>query len=84
MLPTSPSDIAPSEITPQETYLRRREFLKNTAAFAIVAGLPAMLYLTNASAALATEKFGGVLKSPFSTEETHPPYKDVPGYNNFY
>jgi sulfoxide reductase catalytic subunit YedY len=84
MLPRCPSDIAPSEITPQETYLRRREFLKSATASAVLAGLPAMFNLANVGAAFATEKISGVLKSPLSTQETQTSYKDASGYNNFY
>ena len=84
MLLRPPTDIAPSEITPQETYLRRREFLKGAAASALVAGVPAMFSLANVPTAFATEKISGVLKSLLSTQETPTSFKDIAGYNNFY
>ena len=84
MLIKSACDIVPSEITPQETWLRRREFLKRSAATALVAGLPSIFTSASASAALAAEKFSGTLKSPLSTTETQTSYKNITSYNNFY
>ena len=81
MLIKSACDIAPSEITPQETWLRRREFLKSAAASALVAGLPGVL---NPTTVYAAEKFSGALKSPLSTTETQTSYKNITSYNNFY
>ena len=34
--------------------------------------------------ALANDKIAGIQKSPFSTNETITPYKDVTNYNNYY
>ncbi len=79
MLIRRPSDIAPSEITPRDAYLRRRDFLSGVAglgAAALAAALPA----THASAAPLQ-----AAKSPLSTtDEPLTPLKDVTGYNNFY
>jgi len=78
MLIRSSSDIVPSEITPLDVFERRREFLKTATGAALgVALLPL-------SAAFAAEKLSGAAKSPFSTQETQTPYKDVTSYNNFY
>jgi sulfoxide reductase catalytic subunit YedY len=78
MLILKPSDIPPSEITPEELYLRRRDFLRLGAAGALLgAGLAP-------AAAQAGEKLPGARPSPLSTGETRTPYKDVTTYNNFY
>ncbi len=76
MLIRHPSDIAPSEITPREVYLRRREILAGAAAL----GLGALLPATRAGAAPLQ-----AAKSPLSTtDEAQTPLKDITGYNNFY
>jgi len=78
MLILKPSDIPSSEITPEELYLRRRDFLRLGAAGALLgAGLAP-------AAAQAGEKLPGARPSPLSTKETPTPYKDVTTYNNFY
>jgi sulfoxide reductase catalytic subunit YedY len=73
-----PSDVLPSEITPQDVYLRRRQFLKAALA----------LSLGNAAAVRAAEGHGArlaeVRKSPLSTLEPPTSYKDITRYNNFY
>jgi methionine sulfoxide reductase catalytic subunit len=51
MLIRRPSDIAPSEITPREVYLRRREFIAGVAALGLGAGLSATLPGARAHAA---------------------------------
>jgi len=76
MLIKRPSDIAPSEITPHEVYLRRREFLIGAASL----GLAGMLPSTRAHAAPLQ-----AAKSPLSTTgEQITPLKDITSYNNFY
>jgi sulfoxide reductase catalytic subunit YedY len=74
MLIAKPRQIAPSEITPQEVYMRRREFLSGAAALGLANALP--------GAALAAE-FDAV-KSPLSTDEPPTSLKDITSYNNFY
>ncbi|WP_333839477.1 protein-methionine-sulfoxide reductase catalytic subunit MsrP [Pelomicrobium sp.] len=73
-----PSDVLPSEITPKEVYLRRREFLKAALA----------LGLGEAVAVRAAESRGArlpeVRRSPLSTSEPPTSYKDITRYNNFY
>ena len=78
MLIRTPSDIAPSEITPPDAFKRRRDFLKTASGTALGVALQPL------SAAFAAEKLGAGAKSPFSTLETPTPYKDVTSYNNFY
>jgi sulfoxide reductase catalytic subunit YedY len=78
MLIKRPSDILPSEITPREIYLRRREFLAGAGALGAVA----------AAGLLADEAGAAPLnadKSPLSTTaEQLTPLRDVTSYNNFY
>ncbi|HEU0158958.1 MAG TPA: protein-methionine-sulfoxide reductase catalytic subunit MsrP, partial [Hyphomicrobiaceae bacterium] len=75
MLIKRAADIAPSEITPQAAYLRRREFLAGTAAL----GLGALLPAAGRAAPLAASK------SPLSTTaEPQTALKDIISYNNFY
>ncbi len=74
-----PSDIAPSEITPRDVYLRRREFLAGAAALGLIPGLSAML---------STEALAAPLKagpSPLSTtDEDKTTLANITSYNNFY
>ena len=80
MLIRRPSDIAPSEITPREVYLRRREFIAGAAALGLGAGLSAAFPGTRAQAAPLQ-----AAKSPLSTTDEPPtPLKDITSYNNFY
>ena len=76
MLIGKPRDIVPSEITPQGTYLRRREILAGMGALGLGIG---MANAPPASAAKLT-----VVKSPLSTSEPMTPLKDVTSYNNYY
>jgi sulfoxide reductase catalytic subunit YedY len=79
MLIRRPSDIAPSEITPREVYLRRREFLAGAAALGLLPGLSA-LFSAEAHAAPLT-----AAPSPLSTiDEEKSKLADITSYNNFY
>lgn len=78
MLIRKPSDIAPSDITPQSVYVRRRDFLRQAVAL----GLLAPLLPEEAQASTAAKLPGR--PGPFSTSEKPTPYKDVTAYNNFY
>jgi sulfoxide reductase catalytic subunit YedY len=79
MLLMRPSDIAPSEITPREVYMRRREFLAGAAALGLVPGLSALL-AADAQAAPLT-----AAQSPLSTTgEEKTALADITSYNNFY
>jgi sulfoxide reductase catalytic subunit YedY len=74
-----PPDTAPSDITPREIYLRRRELLAGAASLGLISGL---------SAALPTEAEAAPLKaeaSPLSTTgEANTSLADITSYNNFY
>jgi len=78
------SDIKPSEITSEEVYQARRQFLQGGAALAIGGGLGLTSLLLAQKTSHAASKLGHLIKSPFSTDETQTPYKDVTTYNNFY
>jgi methionine sulfoxide reductase catalytic subunit len=77
MLIKRPRDILPSEITPRDVYLRRREIIKAAGAAALAAVIPA-------SAAGAEGRFAGVGKSGYSTTEKAATFKEITTYNNYY
>ena len=89
MLIRKPSDIPPSEITPQDWYVRRREFLRQAAALGLAGSmLPAAGKVFAQTTAPVTEP-GRLPKlpgkpSPLSVSEKATPYKDVVTYNNYY
>ena len=62
MLIRPPSDVAASEITPREIYLRRREFLRGAAALGVAGGLSGVVSMNLAHAAPLQ-----AAKSPLST-----------------
>jgi methionine sulfoxide reductase catalytic subunit len=78
MLVKRPADILPSEITPRDVYLQRREFL--LGATALASGLGGMSLIGNPALSAKLE----AAKSPFSTDEKMTSLKDVTSYNNFY
>src|SRR5205085_5289382 len=84
MLIKKSEDIRSSEITPQSTYLNRRNFLamsEGAAAVgaAAVAGLRMKEPEQTAHAATLT-----FTKSPLSTSDKPNLLKDIASYNNFY
>jgi methionine sulfoxide reductase catalytic subunit len=90
MLIKKAADVRESEVTPQDIYLRRREFLKvagNTALAVTAAGAIGGV-LTGTEDAEAqnpnAQKLTNLIKSPFSTDEKLNSYKDITTYNNFY
>ena len=90
MLIKPPPDIKPSEITDEETYASRRQFLKGAALVASAAGT-AWLYRQIAmpgEASKAGEKIGGIVPSNQTSapviNEPLTPLRDVTHYNNFY
>ena len=81
MLIKRPPDIKSSEITDKSLYLRRREFLRDTALAGLaVAGLGA----AGRANAGTGQKLANLKKSPFSVTEEPTPFEDVTTYNNFY
>jgi sulfoxide reductase catalytic subunit YedY len=86
MLIKRPEDIKSSEITDEQVYHERRDFLRGTghAALALAAGsgLPGFLLPGEASAKIASLQFK---KNPaLSTDEEANSFKDITRYNNFY
>ncbi|WP_174874785.1 protein-methionine-sulfoxide reductase catalytic subunit MsrP [Vogesella oryzae] len=69
MLIRSPDDILPSDITPKDVYLNRRQFMIGSAG---------LLLPATALAALPARK------SPFSTTEPANSRSEITGYNNYY
>ena len=84
------SDIRSSEITPESNYLRRREFIGQTAgslAFAAAAGMTGLLAGPREARAQDTPRplLPGVRKGTgFDTDEEPTSYTAVTTYNNFY
>jgi sulfoxide reductase catalytic subunit YedY len=80
MLIRRPADVVPSEITPREVYLQRREFIAGAAALGLGSGFVAAYSAARAEGAPLT-----AAKSPLSTTgEPATPLKDVTNYNNYY
>jgi methionine sulfoxide reductase catalytic subunit len=78
MLIRRATDVRPSEITPEATYLNRRAFLATAGAFgaALAAARPAR---ASADEPQAVGKPYGL-----QPDDTPTPWADVTGYNNFY
>lgn len=74
----TPSDVDPSEITPESVYRERRRFMQAGLALAGAAALNALPRVSQAGV------YANVARSPFSTDEAMTELKDVAGYNNFY
>ncbi|MEJ2128193.1 MAG: protein-methionine-sulfoxide reductase catalytic subunit MsrP [Woeseiaceae bacterium] len=82
MLIRKPSDIRPSEITSQQNYLRRRDFIRAGAiAGATVLAGPALGAVVPEGRRARLPDIG---KSEFSTSEAPNSYEDITTYNNFY
>ncbi|MSO61234.1 MAG: protein-methionine-sulfoxide reductase catalytic subunit MsrP [Acidobacteria bacterium] len=89
MLIKRAADLRESDVTPKETFLRRREFLAvagSTAVAVATNGLGPVFTATPTAAAQnpAAQKLANLKKSPFSTDEKLNSYKDITTYNNFY
>jgi len=83
MLIKRPSDVRPSEITPESIYTRRRNFLKAAAAGAILAASGCSDESESATGA-DRKDFTNLGASRFSTVEKPTEYKHVTLYNNYY
>lgn len=81
MLIRRPSDIPSSEITPETTYLRRREFL--AGSLATVGTASGALATTSLIGTPAQAKLPAAAKSAYSTTERQSRFRDVTSYNNF-
>jgi len=76
MRKTSSPTIAPSEITPRDTYFDRRRFMQTAAGAAAAALLPRGLS--------AGENLPGVRTGAYVLPDALTPFEDVTHYNNFY
>ena len=87
MLIKKAADLRESDVTPKDTFLRRRDFLAVAGSAAVgvatngfgLAGTPDV-FAQNPAA----QKLTNLKKSPFSTDEKLNSYKDITTYNNFY
>ncbi|MFZ1576274.1 MAG: protein-methionine-sulfoxide reductase catalytic subunit MsrP [Chromatiaceae bacterium] len=84
MLIKPPTPIPPSEVTPKEHWLRRRELMAGAAAGLGLAALGGLGAVLTASPARAGNKIPGLAPSPLSTDEIPTSREDVTSYNNFY
>ncbi len=75
-----PSDVKPSEITPQSVYLDRRSFMKTAA----VAGAGAALLPLMPSRLSAATPFQNVMKTDWGKAEKPTSFMSASSYNNFY
>ena len=73
-----PGSIPPSEITPKEIWLNRRQFMTSVAA---LAAAPAF---AKPAPAAHGAKLPNVRASSYSVPEKKTPFEDVTSYNNFY
>ena len=72
-----PSDIRPSEITPQSIYLDRRKFMRHTVA-------ASMLLAVDAVMPVWAKQWPDAAKSKFSTNLKTNTLAEITSYNNFY
>jgi len=82
MLIRKPADIRPSEITSEQNYLNRRDFIRagSIAGASVLAGTAFGAVVPEGKRA----KLPDVGKSPFSTIEAPNSYEDITTYNNYY
>ncbi len=82
MLIRKPADIRPSEITSEQNYLNRRDFIRagSIAGASVLAGTAFGAVVPEGERA----KLPDVGKSSFSTIEAPNSYEDVTTYNNYY
>lgn len=75
------NDIDPSEITPEELYLNRRQFMTRTAGTLIAGSLPGLVLPKEA---VAEQELTFTKNSQLSTQEKLTDYDDATNYCNFY
>jgi methionine sulfoxide reductase catalytic subunit len=94
MLIKNPADIKSSEITPQGTYLNRRNFMRGAllAGSAVATGFlyrklnspPAVVDARPKIAGIVTPAPDDAIRNGFKTTEALNSLKDITNYNNFY
>lgn len=72
----------PSEITPQEVYESRRQFIKQMAVGAAVGS--SLWEMANREAFAQAPALAGKLNPAYSVMEKQTPFKDASSYNNYY
>jgi methionine sulfoxide reductase catalytic subunit len=82
MLTRPPSNIRPSEITPESVYLNRRSLLAGALASGALGAAPAVLGGSDQSAPAPSLEFQR--NARFSTAETANTFDEVTNYNNYY
>jgi len=87
MLIKKPSDIRPSEITPEGTYLNRRNFLR-AGLVAATTGATALAYRYFNPTPLPPVEVRDIsnveMPKSFSTDEKPNTFDEITGYNNYY
>ena len=87
MSTNKPSDIKPSEITPESTYLNRRNFIR-AGALAATTGATALAYRYFNPTPLPPVEVRDIsnieMQKTFSTEERPNTLEQITNYNNFY
>src|SRR3990172_6983742 len=81
MLIQRASDIASSDITPENLCHNRREFIKMASA---VLGVAAAGSILPGCAPAGESTLSAQTKNPFDTTEKPTPYEEVTTYNNYY
>ncbi|QDF98213.1 mononuclear molybdenum enzyme YedY [Azoarcus sp. DD4] len=84
MLIKTPSDIAPSEITPRALFEDRRRFILAAGATLTAAAFGQAWPGKVLAAAATGARLAPLASSPLSTSEEKTAYKSVTTYNNFY
>jgi sulfoxide reductase catalytic subunit YedY len=89
MLIKKAADLRESDVTSQDLYLRRREFIRGTGTAVMAAAAGAALGTSVFAEPAAAQnpnayKFPDLKKGQFATDEKMNSYKDATTYNNFY
>ena len=85
MLIKRPEDIPSSEITPENLYRNRREFLRiaSTALGVAAAGSMLLPGCAKGEASSAAELVQNKKLGPYDTNEKLTPFEDITTYNNY-
>ena len=84
MIIKRPPEIRPSEITPEEVYRSRRDFLAGIAGTGLLAATPEVLAQAMVSVSLAPPPLRCRPNPAYSTTEQKNTWEEITGYNNFY
>lgn len=82
MLIKRPADITSSEITPENLYHNRREFLRTASAALGIAAAGSILPGCVSAASEPVQTKGKL--GPYDTTEKATPFEDITSYNNYY